>query len=190
MTGLSRPETATQMRTSHQPQRLKKRRYRPLPTKPDLRRARPPPRVFFLGEQEIFVRPGCRLRLRRVRLRAHAKTKLTIRPPGREQATRRKEQLDEILDGKRNRNLRRQLRHGRLLLVLRAEADVRSSPRCAGGVSSALAAHTSRRPTRLLQDCDAAFSGRLPEAFVDRVPRRVRRWPRAVAAHGTASDRA
>src|SRR5438477_2810371 len=134
--------------------------------------------------------PRRRIRLRQVRLRAHAKTKLTIRPPGLEQATMRKEQLDEILDGKRNRNLRRQLRHGRLLLVLRAEADVRCSPRCAGGVSSALAAHTSRRPTRLLQDCDAAFSGRLPEALVDRVPRRVRRWPRAVAAHGTASDHA
>ncbi len=45
-------------------------------------------------------------------------------------------------------------------------------------------------PTGLLQDCDAAFSGRLSEALIDRVPRRVRRWPRAVAAHGTASDRA
>src|SRR5207237_2487544 len=124
--------------------------------------------------------PRCRIRLRRVRLRAHAKTKLTIRPPGLEQATMGKEQRDEILDGKRNRSLRHQLRHGRMLLVLRAEADVRSSPRCAGGVSSALAAHTSRRPTRLLQDCDAAFSGRLSEALVDRVPRRARRWPRAV----------
>src|SRR5881275_3689873 len=129
--------------------------------------------------------PRCRLRLRRVRLRAHAKTKLTIRPPGLEQATMGKEQRDE-----RDRSLRRQLRHGRMLLVLRAEADVRSSPRCAGGVSFALAAGTSRRPTRLLQDGDAAFSGRLPEALVDRVPRRVRRWPRAVAAHGSASDRA
>src|SRR5438094_4896562 len=128
--------------------------------------------------------PRCRILLREVRLRAHAKTKLTIRPPGLEQATMRKEQRDE-----RDRSLRRQLRYGQMLLVLRAEADVRSSPRCAGGVSSALAAHTSRRPTRLLQDCDAAFSGRLSEALVDRVPRRARRWPRAVAAHGTASDR-
>ncbi|PYL90374.1 MAG: hypothetical protein DMF14_10060 [Verrucomicrobia bacterium] len=58
MTGLSRPETAMQMRTSHQQQRLKKRRCGPLPTKPDSRRARPPTRAFFLGEQEIFVRPG------------------------------------------------------------------------------------------------------------------------------------
>src|SRR5438874_3092052 len=132
--------------------------------------------------------PRCRIRLRRVRLRANAKTKLTIRPPGMEQATMGKEQRDEILDGKRNRSLRHQLRHGRVLLVLRAEADVRSSPRCAGGVLSAVAARTSRRPTRLLQKCDAAFSGLLPEALIDRVPCRVRRWSRAVAAHGTAGD--
>src|SRR2546430_13726084 len=58
MTGLSRPETATQMRASHQQQRLRKRRYRPLPTKPDSRRARPPTRAFFLDEQEIFARRG------------------------------------------------------------------------------------------------------------------------------------
>src|SRR2546430_5312541 len=58
MTGLSRPETATQMRTSHQPHRPKKRRYRPLPTKPDLRRAQPPMKAFFLDEEEIFPRPG------------------------------------------------------------------------------------------------------------------------------------
>src|SRR5438046_2320333 len=50
MTGLSRPETATQVRTSHRKQRLTKRRCRPLPTKPDLQRARPPTRAFFLGE--------------------------------------------------------------------------------------------------------------------------------------------
>src|SRR5947207_15573450 len=118
--------------------------------------------------------PRCRIRLRQVGLRAQAKTRLTIRPPGLEQATMRKEQRDEILDGKRDRYLRHQLRHGRVLLVLRTEADVRSSPRCAGGVSFALAARTSRRPTRLLQDCDAAFSGRLSEALIDRVPRRVR----------------
>src|SRR5205823_14515151 len=112
--------------------------------------------------QQISLRrnrslPRCRIRLPRVRLLAHAKTKLTIRPPGLEQAKMRKEQRDE-----RDRSLRRQLRHGRALLVLRAEADVRSSPRCAGGVSFALAAGTSRRPTRLLQDGDAAFSDRLP----------------------------
>src|SRR5438874_9002333 len=58
MTGLSRPKTATQMRTSHQPQRLKKRQYRPLPTKPDLRRAQPPMKAIFLDEEEIFPRPG------------------------------------------------------------------------------------------------------------------------------------
>src|SRR5207248_11234570 len=51
-------------------------------------------------------------------------SKLTIRPPGLEQATMRKEQRDE-----RDRSLRRQLRYGQVLLVLRAEADVRSSPR-------------------------------------------------------------
>src|SRR5438270_9424962 len=54
MTGLSRPETATQMRTSHQPHRPKKRRYRPLPTGPDLRRAQPPMKAIFLDEEEIF----------------------------------------------------------------------------------------------------------------------------------------
>src|SRR5205823_14717412 len=108
--------------------------------------------------------PRCRIRLPRARLRAHAKTKLTIRLPGLEQATMRKEQCDE-----RDRSLRRQLRHGRALLVLRAEADVRSSPRCADGVSSALAAGTSRRPTRRLPDGDAAFSERLPDARLDRV---------------------
>src|SRR6266567_8022756 len=94
--------------------------------------------------------PRCRLRLRRVPLRAHAKTKLIIRSPGLEQATMRKEQRDEIRDGKGDRSLRHQLRYGRVLLVLRAEADVRSSLRCSCGVSSAPAAHTSRRPTRLL----------------------------------------
>src|SRR5207248_3709654 len=41
-----------------QQQRLKKQRCRPLPTKPESRRARPPTRAFFLGEQEIFVPPG------------------------------------------------------------------------------------------------------------------------------------
>src|SRR6478672_4847471 len=71
--------------------------------------------------------PRCRILLREVRLRAHAKTKLTIRPPGLEQATMRKEQRHE-----RDRSLRRQLRYGQELLVLRAEADVRSSPRCVG----------------------------------------------------------
>src|SRR5438477_13175478 len=55
----------------------------------------------------------CRLRLRRVPLRAHAETKLTIRPPGLEQATMRKEQRDEIQDWKRNRKLRHQIRQGR-----------------------------------------------------------------------------
>src|SRR5512133_1246596 len=120
----------------------------------------------------------CRILLREVRLRAHAKTKLTIRPPGLEQATMRKEQRDE-----RDRSFRRQLRYGQVLLVLRAEADVRSSPRCAGGVSFALAVHTSRRPPRLRQECDAAFSNRLPEALIDRLPRRPRRWPREVVAH-------
>src|SRR6476620_8159894 len=49
----------------------------------------------------------------RIRLRAHAKTKLTVRPPGLEQATMRKEQRDE-----RDRSLRRQLRYGQELLVL------------------------------------------------------------------------
>src|SRR6476619_1161790 len=132
--------------------------------------------------------PRCRILLREVRLRAHAKTKLTMRPPGLEQATMRKEQRDEILDGKRDRCLRHQLRHGRMLLVLRAEADVRSSVRCPGGVSFALAVHTSRRPPRFRQERDAVFSARLPEALIDRVPRRVRRWPRAVVAHGTESD--
>src|SRR3989442_161311 len=127
----------------------------------------------------------CRILLRDVRLRAHANTKLTIRPPGLEQATMRKEQRDE-----RDRSLRRQLRYGQELLVLRAEADVRSSPRCAGAVSFALAVHTSRRPPRLRQECDAAFSNRLPEALIDRLPRRPRRWPRALVAHGTASNRA
>src|SRR4029077_17141322 len=69
--------------------------------------------------------PRCRILLREVRPRAHAKTKLTIRPPGLEQATMRKEERNE-----RERPLRRQLRYGQELLVLRAEADVRSSPRC------------------------------------------------------------
>src|SRR5437016_10977035 len=64
----------------------------------------------------------CRILLRDVRLRAHANTKLTIRPPGLEQATMRKEQRDE-----RDRSPRRQLRYGQELLVLRAEADVRRS---------------------------------------------------------------
>src|SRR5207237_101068 len=73
--------------------------------------------------------PRCRIRLRRVRLRAHAKTKLTIKPPGREQATMRKEQPDEILDGKQDRYLRHQLRHGRVLLILRTGHDVRIWPR-------------------------------------------------------------
>ena len=58
MTGLSRPEAATRMRTSHRQQRLKKRRWRPLPTKPDSRPARPPTKVFFLADEEIFMRPG------------------------------------------------------------------------------------------------------------------------------------
>src|SRR5882762_9094316 len=57
--------------------------------------------------------PRRRIRLRQVRLRAHAKNKLTIRPPGLEQATMRKEQRDE-----RDRSLRCQLRHGQVLLVL------------------------------------------------------------------------
>ena len=43
---------------------------------------------------------------------------------------------------------------------------------------------------RLRQACDAAFSNRLPEALIDRLPRRPRRWPCALVAHGTASDRA
>src|SRR4030095_2886043 len=100
--------------------------------------------------------PRCRIRLQQVGLRAHEKTRLSVRPPGLEQPTMRKEQRDE-----RNRSLRHQLRHGRLLLVLRAEADVRSSPRCADGVSFALAMHTSRRPPRLRQECNADFSLRL-----------------------------
>src|SRR5437868_9936583 len=58
MTGLSRPETATQMRMSHQQHRPKKRRYRPLPTGPDLRHAQPPMKAIFLDEEEIFPRPG------------------------------------------------------------------------------------------------------------------------------------
>jgi tetratricopeptide (TPR) repeat protein len=60
MTRLSRPETATQIRSSHRQQRPKKRRYRPLPTKPDSRRARPPMKAFFLDEQDILTRPGLR----------------------------------------------------------------------------------------------------------------------------------